>query len=379
MSIPSSSPADVKVSVHIITHNHEQFIAEAIESVLMQEADFTVELVIGEDCSTDGTRAIVLDYGDRYPQRIRALLHDRNLGPTLNFLHTLAACRGEYVALLDGDDYWTDPRKLQKQVDYLDRNRECAMCFHPVEVISGQPGPQASVHYPLERKPTYCLADWLRYTPALWLSMVFRRSLAEIPAWFHSMHFAHRPFGILLAQRGSCGYIDEIMGAYRSSGLGVYTSLGRYRQLQVTLQIRRELRAYLALDPRHLAILDEYMGIHQVELGMWEFLRGESATAGQTLDAALTQIPPGSPVWLEHVVHFAVSVAERQTGHATGQALVDWVAGHLAARGQRSTARTLWGKWYFAHAFQANRVNDRRAVRRFAWAALRSDPRMGEN
>ena len=99
---------DIKVSVCMITYNHERFIAQAIESVLMQETDFRVELVIGEDCSTDGTRAIVREFGERFPERIRLLLPEHNLGMMPNFVATLSACRGQYVALLEGDDYWTD-------------------------------------------------------------------------------------------------------------------------------------------------------------------------------------------------------------------------------------------------------------------------------
>ena len=125
-------PADVKVSVAMITYNHERFIAQAIESVLMQQTDFAVELVIGEDCSTDGTREIVRAYGERYPERVHPLLHEHNLGLKghNNFVATLKACRGQYIALLEGDDYWTDPHKLQKQVDFLDGHPEYVGCFH---------------------------------------------------------------------------------------------------------------------------------------------------------------------------------------------------------------------------------------------------------
>ena len=135
MNAASAGQADVKVSVHMITYNHERFIAQAIEGVLMQQTDFAVELVIGEDCSTDGTRAIVRRYGERYPERIRLLLQERNLGARANALATLNACRGQYIALCEGDDYWTDPTKLQKQVDFLESHPECSLCFHRVLVV----------------------------------------------------------------------------------------------------------------------------------------------------------------------------------------------------------------------------------------------------
>ena len=138
MSATSPDPADVKVSVAMITYNHERFIAQAIESVLMQQTDFAVELVIGEDCSTDGTRAIVRDYGERYPERIRLLLPEHNLGMMPNFVATLKACRGQYVASVEGDDYWTDPHKLQKQVDFLESASGVQSVLSMKHTISGR-------------------------------------------------------------------------------------------------------------------------------------------------------------------------------------------------------------------------------------------------
>lgn len=117
----------MKVSVLMITYNHEKFIAQAIDSILMQQVNFDYEIVIGEDCSTDGTRAIVIQYQKEYPDKIRLLLPEENLGMHKNFVQTFRACQGEYIALLEGDDYWTSPRKLQKQVDFF--RLSSGMCY----------------------------------------------------------------------------------------------------------------------------------------------------------------------------------------------------------------------------------------------------------
>ena len=109
-----------KVSVLMITYNHEPFIAEAIESVLMQQTAFDFELVIGEDCSTDNTRDVVNAYATKLPETIKPLLHARNLGMLRNFATVYHACQGQYIAILEGDDYWTDSCKLQKQVMHMD-------------------------------------------------------------------------------------------------------------------------------------------------------------------------------------------------------------------------------------------------------------------
>jgi glycosyltransferase involved in cell wall biosynthesis len=116
----------------MITYNQDQFVGQAIESVLSQQVDFEYELVIGEDCSTDRTREIVASFGAKFPDRIRLLLPKSNLGMQENFKATLAACSGQYVAILEGDDYWTSPLKLKRQVEFLDAHSDCAMCFHSV-------------------------------------------------------------------------------------------------------------------------------------------------------------------------------------------------------------------------------------------------------
>lgn len=110
------------VSVGLMTYNHEKFIGKAIESVLMQEVNFTYELLIAEDCSTDRTREIVLAYKKKYPDVIRLLLQDQNVGMKKNSNDLRRACCGKYRANLEGDDYWIDPGKLQKQVDFLENN-----------------------------------------------------------------------------------------------------------------------------------------------------------------------------------------------------------------------------------------------------------------
>jgi glycosyltransferase involved in cell wall biosynthesis len=117
------------VSVCMITYNHESYIRKAIEGVLMQKTNFPIELIIGEDCSTDNTRKIVRKYESEYPEIIVAQYPETNRGMMKNFTTVLHSARGKYIALCEGDDYWTDPYKLQKQVDFLEANPEYGICF----------------------------------------------------------------------------------------------------------------------------------------------------------------------------------------------------------------------------------------------------------
>lgn len=115
------------VSVKMITYNHAPYIAQAIEGVLQQKTNFPFELVIGEDCSNDGTREIVFEYQKRYPDIIRVITSDTNVGMHKNSYRTTKACRRKYIAYCEGDDYWHHPCKLQKQADYMESHPECGL------------------------------------------------------------------------------------------------------------------------------------------------------------------------------------------------------------------------------------------------------------
>jgi glycosyltransferase involved in cell wall biosynthesis len=119
----------------MITYNHVPFIAQAIEGVLQQKTDFPVELVIGEDCSTDGTREIVFEYQKKHPDIIRVVTSDKNVGMIKNGLRTVKACQGKYIAFCEGDDYWQSPHKLQKQVEYMESHPDCGLICSDYDVL----------------------------------------------------------------------------------------------------------------------------------------------------------------------------------------------------------------------------------------------------
>lgn len=117
------------VSVCMITYNHESYISKAIEGILHQKTNFNFEIIIGEDFSTDKTRFICKTYQSKYPDKIKLLLPQKNTGVQENFINTLLACCGKYIAFCEGDDFWTDPLKLQKQIDFLEDNPVYSLCF----------------------------------------------------------------------------------------------------------------------------------------------------------------------------------------------------------------------------------------------------------
>lgn len=235
----------MKLSVMMITYNHERFIAQAIESVLAQRVNFEYELVIGEDCSTDGTRAVIMDFQRRYPDRILPLLRDQNIGAMRNFAETIAACQGQYVAFLEGDDYWTSVDKLQRQVDFLDAYPDRVLCCHRVKFLNETGSSQADVH-PLLAAGPYTIEDLLRINFVMTCSSVLRRDLiGPFPRWFFDMKMGDWPLFAIVARHGKIELMDEIMATYRVHPGGTWSSLQRMTQLQEMARMLRLLDKHL--------------------------------------------------------------------------------------------------------------------------------------
>jgi glycosyltransferase involved in cell wall biosynthesis len=123
---------EIVVSICMITYNNVNYISEAIDGVLIQETTFPYQLILGEDNSTDETRVICEEYALKYPNKILLLPSEKNLGVTPNMIKTIKVCNGKYIAICDGDDYWKDPYKLQKQVDFMEANKNASLCYHKV-------------------------------------------------------------------------------------------------------------------------------------------------------------------------------------------------------------------------------------------------------
>ena len=226
-----------RVSVDMITYNHEKFIVQAIESVLMQETDFPVELIIGEDCSTDGTRRIVKVYAEKYPNVIRALLPEHNLGMLKNGTEVMRACRGKYVAYCEGDDYWTDPEKLQRQVDLMEAHPELALCHHTVNYVTWEGGRMKVLKtFPPESdRVTRQASDLIGRNFIQTCSLVVRRAyLPARDAGFQSLKLGDWPMCYLAAEHGGIGFLDTVMADYRVHGNNTwYLSKGVGQQFEV--------------------------------------------------------------------------------------------------------------------------------------------------
>lgn len=210
-----------KVSILCLTYNHANFIKQTLDGFLTQETNFPIEIVVHDDASTDGTREILQEYAKKYPKIIYPIYEEKNQYSLNNFKFIndmYSNARGKYIATCEGDDYWIEPNKLQLQVDFLEKNREYAFCFHPVKVVY-EHGGTADAIFP-DKRPELTTKGLLRRNFIQTNSVVYRKqkyeniNLQAIPGdWY--MHLYH-------AQFGKIGYINKVMAVYRRHPGGVW-------------------------------------------------------------------------------------------------------------------------------------------------------------
>jgi len=205
------------VSICMISYNHGKFISQAIESILSQDVDFPIELVIGDDCSPDDTFDICEAYA-RKDSRIKLLPRERNLGVMPNFSRTLQACTSEYVAVCEGDDYWTDPQKLRKQVEFLASHREFGGAAHQSDVLIHEKVARVfKTDVPSVIKTDHLLGGRLFHTA----SVLFRREAVDLFAKSPLVLSCDRLLNFCISFLGPIHYSDEVMCAYRLHGGGM--------------------------------------------------------------------------------------------------------------------------------------------------------------
>jgi glycosyltransferase involved in cell wall biosynthesis len=270
------------VSVSMITYNHDDYISQAIEGVLQQKTKFSIELIIGEDCSSDRTREIVLEYQKRYPTIIRVLISENNIGMMKNSLRVFAACRGEYMALCEGDDYWTEPLKLEKQVNFLENNSDFSICFHKVKILKNRKLVNDFLTYVPKEETTIEDLAYGNYihTP----SVVFRNGLIkEWPEWYFRSPVGDYPLHLLNAQYGKIKYIDQVMAVYRIHEGGTWSQIDKddIEKQKKWIKVQEDMANYFSnsvkdilykvISTRYLNLSDSYRRRGEIELSKQVF------------------------------------------------------------------------------------------------------------
>ncbi len=246
-------PDNPLVSVCVQTYQHAKYIEQCLDGILMQKTSFPFEVLLGEDESTDGTREICIEYAKKHPDKIRLILHRREnvikIGgqPTgrFNLLYNLKEARGKYIALCEGDDYWTDPYKLQKQVDFLEGNEEYIACAHDVEIKFEDPFDKRIYFYDKEIKNIHEVLQYLYPT----CSLFFRTSLLGK----NEMELLSNPkvkggdklFIVYFFKKGKVKYFNYPMGVYRKHKMGFsYSRKNDKGSLKGIIQFYKEVNKY---------------------------------------------------------------------------------------------------------------------------------------
>lgn len=252
---------DPLVSVKMITYNHAPYIAQAIEGVLQQKTNFPFELVIGEDCSTDGTREIVFNYQKKYPDIIRVITSEQNVGARTNGYRTEKACRGKYIAYCEGDDYWHRSDKLQKQVDYMENHPECGLVCSDYDRFIVKTGKRTrSVNRKNKRNPSsnsdFCIiisgtskSGILTCTVMVRKDLIFR-VIDSDPILYHSGRFpaGDTPRWAEISRLAKIGYIDESLSTYN----------GVPESVTMSKNVKKILKTRLLMKEQMLYFVDKY-------------------------------------------------------------------------------------------------------------------------
>ncbi len=204
------------LSVCLITYNHEKYIRQAIEGVVCQKVDFEWELIIADDFSTDSTRTILKEYQEKYPNQIRLILQEKNVGPAQNWLDLMNAPKSKYIAYFEGDDYWIDDNKLQKQVDFLEQNPSFTLCHSNVKVINLE-GEVNDNHQLKNWNSKNSILDYrfAIFTPIAFSCTSVFRNVVSFNKLSKKVKAGDWMLWILLTLKGNAKYFDEKFSIYR--------------------------------------------------------------------------------------------------------------------------------------------------------------------
>ncbi|MFL1606249.1 glycosyltransferase [Riemerella anatipestifer] len=212
------------VSVVMITYGHENYISKAIEGVFMQKTNFPIEFIIANDNSPDSTDDVIKNILTTVPSHIEVKYtkHTHNKGMMGNFIWALSQAKGKYVAYFDGDDYWIDENKLQKQYDFMESHQDYAICCHNFKLQDGENISDKSFFDDLIIKETSSIEDLARQNIVPTLTSFFRNIKVEFPQWSYSSPLGDLVLFLNVARFGKIKYFNEKMAVYRQN-VGVWS------------------------------------------------------------------------------------------------------------------------------------------------------------
>lgn len=245
-----------KVQVVCITYKHEKYLAEALESFVRQKTNFPFEVLVGNDCSPDGTQAVIDTYVQKYPHIIKDIKRERNMGPTRNLVDLCKRCTAPYIAFCEGDDYWIDECKLQKQYDYMESHPNVNFCFTRTKITFPEGWGIEDYYKPVNGeilmpdsmpgaiiKDTYRVHEMIDVMLAQTSSFFFRWNYnLEIPEWYYGGILGDNPMLYMQLGEGIAGFLPDVTSVYRRSEVGVFMTADKTEHF---LKTRKEYVRFL--------------------------------------------------------------------------------------------------------------------------------------
>lgn len=283
------------VSVVLLTYNHARYIREAIESVLMQQAPFQFELIVTDDHSTDGTWDIVQHYATVCPHVIAMRSHV-NLNSNSVTSRAIAVAKGEFIAFLDGDDFWTNPSKLARQAAFLQGDMACSICCHDALLIDADGNRSGAAFSDLNPAPL--VGDVRSFTDTNYIPgpspMIRRAALNPLPAWFEDVEFGDWAIYLAALRHGHVGYLRETMAAYRVHATGYWSGLSSRDQHERILRFQTVLA-----DRGPEAWRAEFRAAHARREAKWQASQAQPPATPRTVRLDLAELKLGENILVE--------------------------------------------------------------------------------
>lgn len=292
------------ISVLMLTYNHQEYVGRALDSILGQKTDFSYEIVISDDASSDRTQDILLGYKDRFKEKISLLLSKVNQGLIPNFLKAYKACRGKYIAICEGDDFWISRNKLQKQISYLESHPDCSLTFHrAVNLYEGSGTKSLSNPH---QKAESTILDLSRSNYITNVTAVFRHGPTLcLPEWFSQVSTYDYALHMLTSATGSIHYFKEPMAVYRQRKEAIWSKAGQDKKWEISLKVRELLmdhfkgsndevfqnlrNAHLLIGARYMSDLEKKGQVQEAESLRTRLLRYWPEEDHEQLSVSLSQ------------------------------------------------------------------------------------------
>lgn len=241
------------VSVVMIAYNSERYIDDAILGVVAQKGDFDIQLIICDDCSTDSTAEVVEQWVKKYPGIIDFHRNAKNLGVQGNYLEAFRYVKGDYMAMCDADDYWTDSSKLARQVGYMESHPDCAITFHRVINYYEDSGVKSFSNGGQKAEATFDDISQSNFITNM--SVLYRRrlvDLTQLPEWLNDVRLVDYPMHMFYAAKGKIHYFNRPMGVYRQSESAIWSMTQQIYRQEMALLVRLHLLEYFSDKPVNL-------------------------------------------------------------------------------------------------------------------------------